>query len=218
MSQKRRIDLRKLKELIEQDLSQLEIATYFGVSQSAVSSALKRAGFRSIKSRIKQGIAMKISKKIFQEVVQIEQKEKDLIHAFVQMMCDARAVMEAVKGEIDKGKSSDQSVERLDKAQDLVVKRINSYLKYQETINDMFAYHELVLVLGEIYPTLKYDDRVRFQEILAKHNLPHLSKETIRHDREDVNQSNEIPKSDANGTVAPPLAAEAPANSQKQLA
>ena len=33
--------------------------------------------------------------------------------------------MEAVKGEIDKGKSSDQSVERLDKAQDLVVKRIN---------------------------------------------------------------------------------------------
>ena len=63
MSQKRRIDLRKLKELIEQDLSKLEIATYFGVSQSAVSSALKRAGFRSIKSRIKQGIAMKISKK-----------------------------------------------------------------------------------------------------------------------------------------------------------
>jgi len=207
MPQKRKIGIRTLKELYEQDLPQNEIAKHFGVSPAAVSSALKRAGFKSMKSRIKQGISMNISKRIFEEVEQIQQKEEDLMHAFVQMMVDARAVMEAVKEQIERGEITDLSIERLDKMQDLVVKRINSYLKYQEIIHNTSNIHILITVLREIYPILTYEDRVKFQEILAKHNLPHLPKEAICDDHENVKQNSEITKAEESSELTSPEAA-----------
>lgn len=195
MAQIRRIGLRKLKELYEQDISQREIAKHFGVSPGAVSSALKRAGITNMKTRIKQGVSMKISQTIFKEVEQTRQINEEMLRTLAQMLADAKRVMNVVKEQIQEKKLTGHSIDRLERIQDLIVKRIKSYTDFQEYLLKTVNSTSLITAFLDLYKILPYEHRISFQRILRECGLPYLPDEFIRHDREDASHEDEVKKS-----------------------
>ncbi len=188
MPQKRKIAIRKLKELYEQDLTQVEIAKRLGVSPAAVSLALKRAGFTSVESRIKQGITFKVSKEIAQGAGEAKKKDWDIMSGLTQMISEANIIYETVKGQMQNRRLTDRSIRRFVRAQKLVEKSIFSYLRYQQTHQRTLNLQNLSAAICEFFPTLKSEERKRFHEILQKHGIFISTHEFTSHGTESVSQ------------------------------
>ncbi|MGA7160964.1 MAG: hypothetical protein WBZ48_08170 [Bacteroidota bacterium] len=188
MPQKRKIAIRKLKELYEQDLTQVEIAKRLGVTPAAVSIAIKKAGFASIESRIKQGITFKVSKEIAQGAGETKKRDEEINKGLAQMISEANTIYEAVKGEMQNRRLTDRSIRRFGRAQKLVEKSIFSYLKFQQTHQRKLNLQNLSAAICEFFPTLNSEEKKRFQEFLQKHGIFISSNEFTSHGTENVSR------------------------------
>ncbi len=163
-----------LDYLTKQDFSQTDTFDPFKKKKPRVLSELLRAGVRRIKERIAMMKTMKNSRPVLDKMIKADEINVDLLKSVKIAHKHASAVLKVTEKQIERGTLTHHNVQRLEKTQDLLAKRIKSFIEFEDYLLESIGITSLVYAFMMMYKSLNREEQVRCDRILRGHKLEHL--------------------------------------------